>query len=409
MTISKITLQQINPQAIEACRILHTAGHQAYLVGGCVRDLVLGETPKDFDICTDASPQKVMSLFPKTYPTGIKHGTITVAMENNQFEITTFRIDGSYTDGRRPSEVFFVMDIEQDLSRRDLTINAMAYDPIQETIVDPFGGFDDLQSAKIKAVGAPELRFQEDGLRIMRVARFASRFGYLVEENTFKAMELSSNTLKKVSKERIKDELCKILMETNSAYGLLLLEQSKILNIICPILTSHSISPNLEKCQGELETRIAFLYNNLPIKSVHKELLSLRFSNKEIKKSLFLLELLNRYQIFNQKQTALAYKSFMAVLKNHSLEPWELTLKQFIILTEALGLGSEKLFDNFKEELVFTKAELQINGEDLMSIGIPAGPEIKRILDNCYLDILRHPKNNNKSYLLKYAMGKLFN
>lgn len=404
-------LGQIPQKAIEVCQTLSKAGYQAFLVGGCVRDLILGNNPKDYDITTDATPQTVIKIFPKTYPTGLQHGTITVAMgegKDNHFEVTTFRIEGEYTDGRRPDEVFFVMNVEQDLARRDLTINAIAYNPIDEQIVDPFGGILDLKNATIRAVGNPNARFREDGLRIMRVARFAARFGYAIEDATFEAMKNNIDTLKKVSKERIQDELCKTLMTMNPSYGFLLLEQSGALHIACPVLTStpplsHFVQ-YLDKCQGELETRLAFLYGNCAVKDAHQDLLFLKFSNKEIKKTLFLLELLDRYKPLDQRKSVLAYKSFMAVLKNHSPDPWNLTLEQFLILTEAIGFQSGSLFSNFQNETVFTKRDMQINGEDLLNIGVPAGPDMKKILEECYLEILKHPENNNKTQLMRFVM-----
>ena len=227
----------IKGQAIEVCRVLQEHNYQSFIVGGCVRDLLLNKTPKDWDICTSASPQKVVELFKKTIPTGLQHGTVTVCIGEgieNHFEVTTFRIEGEYTDGRRPEEVFFVTEVEQDLARRDLTINAMAYDPINNKMVDPYNGLEDLKNEIIRAVGKPSLRFQEDGLRIMRVARFAARFGYAVDQLTFIGMEENLETLKKISKERIKDELCKTLMSPYSSYGLDLLLKSGVLNIICP-------------------------------------------------------------------------------------------------------------------------------------------------------------------------------
>jgi len=203
-----IAPHQIHPLAIEVCRVLNQHQYQAFIVGGCVRDLILGQKPKDWDITTDASPKRVVELFSKTIPTGLQHGTVTVCMgegAENHFEVTTFRIEGEYSDGRRPDEVFFVMNVEQDLARRDLTINAIAYDPLSHRMVDPYGGVEDLKQGLIRAVGKPTVRFQEDGLRIMRVARFAARFGYRVDNHTFEGMKESLETLKKVSKERIND------------------------------------------------------------------------------------------------------------------------------------------------------------------------------------------------------------
>lgn len=397
----------IHPQAIEVCRVLSEAGHQAYIVGGCVRDLLLGQAPKDWDITTDASPQRVLELFPKTYPTGLQHGTVTVAMgegTENHFEVTTFRIEGEYKDGRRPEEVFFVMNVEQDLARRDLTINAIAYDPLSGEIVDPYGGMEDLKQKIIRAVGTARARFQEDGLRIMRVARFAARFGYAVNGETFKAMQENLDTLKKVSRERISDELCKMLMTNNPAYGLLLLLQSGVLDIACPLLVGRQLPflAHQDRVKGELETRLAFLYNKIDTSLVQSELINLKLSNKEVKKVIFLLQLLERFSALQEKDTPFAYKSFMAVLKNHAPEPWAQVLEQFITLSEALDYQSRALFDKYQDEIVFSKKEMQLNGDDLMNqVGMKPGPQIKNVLEHCYLDILRYPAHNYKEYLVE--------
>ena len=391
------------------CRMLNAAGYQAFIVGGCVRDLLLGVIPKDYDITTDALPNKIIELFSKTIPTGLKHGTVTVVMGEgieNHFEVTTFRIEGNYADGRRPEEVFFVMHIDQDLARRDLTINSIAYDPITNRLVDPFNGIEGLQNGLLKAVGNADYRFKEDGLRIMRVARFAARFNYKIDENTLSAMSNNLDTLKKVSKERIKDELCKTLMTDNQSYGIQLLHKCGALQVICPLLSTEPymlFAPKLDKCKGDLETRLAFLYGNMKNPEAYNELLSLKFSNKELKRVSFLLDLLDNYIQFANNGTVAAYKGFMAIIKNHAPDPWEYTLKQFIILVSAIGYKYSRDLDKYKGEIVFSKREMQINGNDLLELGITAGPKIKNILDVCYLEILRNPDNNNKEYLLKYA------
>jgi tRNA nucleotidyltransferase (CCA-adding enzyme) len=398
----------IHPLAVEVCRVLAKHEYQAFIVGGCVRDLILGQKPKDWDICTDASPKKVMELFPKHIPTGLQHGTVTVCMDEgvqNHFEVTTFRIEGEYSDGRRPDEVFFVMNVEQDLARRDLTINAIAYDPINHRVADPFGGVLDLKAKLIKAVGKPNVRFQEDGLRIMRVARFAARFGYAVDHATFQGMKDSLDTLKKVSKERISDELCKTLMSDNASYGLQLLQSSGALDIACPLLAGRQLPllPHQDSCPGPLEAKLAFLYNKLPIKAVQEELINLKFSNKELKKVIFFLELIERFYAFQERDTVEAYKSFMAVLKNHSPEPWEQLGHEFVALAEAQGLGAKALLEKYQEEVVIPRKEMKINGDDLLSAGMPAGPRIKKALDACYLEVLREPSHNSLYHLLEVA------
>lgn len=396
-TIS-ISKEMINPNAIEVCKILNEYGHQAFIVGGCVRDLMLGTIPKDWDITTDAAPQKVIDIFKKTYPTGIQHGTITVAMNNEHFEVTTFRIEGEYVDGRHPEEVFFVMNVKEDLSRRDLTINSMAYDPINSILIDPFGGIDDLKNDVIKAVGNPNSRFKEDGLRIMRTARFASRFSYEIETNTLQAMKDNVHVLQKVSKERIKDELCKILSTKYATYGLQILEYTEALQIACPMIKE------IEEYEysGELTTRLAILYSKFSAKQVQEELVNLKFSSKEIKQTCFLIDLIDKYNIANSKNTALAYKSFIATIKNFSPEPWEQCLNQFIILTNSIGSPCKPFIDKYKEEIVFSRREMSINGNDLIADGITSGPQIKSILESCYLEILKNPSINNKEILLEF-------
>lgn len=400
----------IPKQVIEVCKILNNAGYQAFIVGGCVRDLILGEIPKDYDITTDATPQKIMKLFPKNYPTGLQHGTVTISMGDgieNHFEITTFRIEGEYKDGRRPEEVFFVMNVNEDLARRDLTINAIAYDPILQSLVDPFNGISDIKSNIIRSVNNADARFKEDGLRIMRVARFAAKLQFSIENNTFQSIKNNLDTLKKVSKERIKDELCKTLMTKNPSFGLRILNESGVLNIIAPLLTSNSSYINtisyLNNCKGDLETKIAYLYNKYETSLVLDELIALKFSNKEIKRVKFLLDLLERYNHLDKKQTILTYKSFMALIKNHSPDTWEYTLEQFINLSEALGLKFKHIVNTYKNVKVYSRNELLINGNDLLSFGLSAGPNIKSILDACYLEILRHPEHNNQSFLMNFA------
>lgn len=410
----QINLKSVNPGAIKVCHVLQQAGYQAFIVGGCVRDLLLGITPKDWDITTDAKPENVLKLFDKTYPTGLQHGTITVAMGEgveNHFEVTTFRIEGEYKDGRRPEEVFFVNNIEQDLARRDLTINAIAFDPINNKLIDPFGGIDDLSSKIIKAVGDPNARFNEDGLRIMRVARFAARFNYQIEEKTLQGISSNLGTLKKVSKERIKDELCKLLMSSNPLYGLDILINNGVINIISPILSTpvyRHFYQFINQCRGDLETKIALLYANGATTKTQNDLIDLKFSNKEIKRILFLLNSLdhpfykeaNNYPDRNNKRHVNNYKLFIAHFKNESPDPWIHTLNQFIILTEAMGLQTKSTLSSFNDINVIARKEMNISGDDLIAGGIKPGPEIKSILDKCYKEILNYPEHNTKEFLL---------
>lgn len=397
--------QPIHPLAIEVCRTLQQAGFQAYIVGGCVRDLHLGVSPKDWDITSDASPEKIIELFPRTIPTGLQHGTVTVCMgegEHNHFEVTTFRVEGEYLDGRRPDSVKFVNSVMEDLARRDFTINAMAFDPVGNIGIDPLGGREDLEKKVIRAVGSPHARFQEDGLRIMRAARFAARFGFAIDPHTLRGMSDNLETLKKVSKERISDELSKTLLTQYTNIGMLILQACGALGIACPLLDGRVLPLLSGKYQGDLETRLAFIYNRLPAKLVEEELISLKFSTKEIKRTLFLLETLEKYFQFEQDESITTYKQFMARIKNESPDPWENILEQFILLSDGLGLSepARLLYVKYGKEIVHSRKSMKINGDDLLKAGITPGPRMKTLLNVCYQEILEYPDHNDKEYLL---------
>ena len=207
-----MTTIKLDPGAALLLDALHGAGHAAYAVGGCVRDSLLGLDPHDWDLCTSARPEQVMALFgeEKCIPTGLQHGTVTVKQGGRLYETTTFRTEGTYSDGRHPDAVCFVPDVREDLARRDFTINAMAYSA-EEGLIDPFGGRDDLAAHLVRAVGEPERRFEEDALRILRLYRFAARFGFAIDPATGAAARALGPHLDCVSAERIQEELLKLL------------------------------------------------------------------------------------------------------------------------------------------------------------------------------------------------------
>ncbi|MBP5159801.1 MAG: CCA tRNA nucleotidyltransferase, partial [Lachnospiraceae bacterium] len=190
--------------------VLRSAGNDAYAVGGCVRDSLLGRTPEDWDITTSASPDEVKVLFKRTVDTGIEHGTVTVMIDKTGYEVTTYRVDGKYKDGRHPESVTFTRSLEEDLKRRDFTINAMAFNE-NDGIVDLFDGRKDLEARLVRCVGDPRQRFGEDALRILRAVRFSAQLGFEIEEETAKAMGELAGTLEKISAERIRTELDKLL------------------------------------------------------------------------------------------------------------------------------------------------------------------------------------------------------
>lgn len=218
------------------CTKLHENNFKAYVVGGSIRDLIIGKPVYDFDIATDATPSQISSLFEKVIPTGIDFGTVTIILNGENFEVTTFRCEERYSDGRHPDKISFATNIEDDLSRRDFTVNAIAYDPISNNIIDPFNGQDDLKRKLIRCVGDPILRFNEDGLRPMRACRFAAKLNFEIEKNTFNAINKTLDIFKKVAPERIHDEIIKMLSSSLPSIGLEYMRKSGLLEIVMPEL-----------------------------------------------------------------------------------------------------------------------------------------------------------------------------
>ncbi|NOK09528.1 CCA tRNA nucleotidyltransferase [Corallococcus exercitus] len=219
---------------LEVITRLRELGHPTYLVGGCVRDMVRKVHPKDFDVATSALPEEVQRAFRKVIPTGIQHGTVTVVTGGNHVEVTTFRSEGDYLDGRRPSSVSFERDIVKDLSRRDFTINAMAYNPLDRELVDPFGGQVDLPAKLIRCVGSAQERFSEDGLRPLRAVRFAAVLGFTLDPATRDAIPATLAVFRKVALERVREELLKLLLSPRAETGLHLLADTGLMEVFLP-------------------------------------------------------------------------------------------------------------------------------------------------------------------------------
>ena len=281
-----MTTIKLDPGAAMLLDALHGAGHAAYAVGGCVRDSLLGLDPHDWDLCTSARPEQVMALFgeEKCIPTGLQHGTVTVKQGGRLYETTTFRTEGAYSDGRHPDAVCFVPDVREDLARRDFTINAMAYSA-EEGLIDPFGGQDDLAAHLVRAVGEPERRFEEDALRILRLYRFAARFGFAIDPATGAAARALGPHLDCVSAERIQEELLKLLAAPRPGSYL----EPAVLAVILPELepekqperfaelcrTIDRIEPTAEN----VPTRLAALLCPLGEAGARKALRKLKCSN----------------------------------------------------------------------------------------------------------------------------------
>ena len=281
-----MTTIKLDPGAALLLDALHGAGHAAYAVGGCVRDSLLGLDPHDWDLCTSARPEQVMALFgeEKCIPTGLQHGTVTVKQGGRLYETTTFRTEGAYSDGRHPDAVCFVPDVREDLARRDFTINAMAYSA-EEGLIDPFGGRDDLAAHLVRAVGEPERRFEEDALRILRLYRFAARFGFAIDPATGAAARALGPHLDCVSAERIQEELLKLLAAPRPGSYL----EPAVLAVILPELEPEKqperfaelcrIIDRIEPTAENVPARLAALLCPLGEAGARKALRKLKCSN----------------------------------------------------------------------------------------------------------------------------------
>jgi tRNA nucleotidyltransferase (CCA-adding enzyme) len=247
---------------LEVVKRLQVAGHEAYLVGGCVRDMVLGREPGDFDIATQALPDEVQRLFRKVIPTGIAHGTVTVLVPGGQVEVTTYRTEVGYADGRRPDRVEFRRDLTEDLARRDFTINAMAFDPRAAELRDPFGGLEDLDRCLVRSVGDAAARFGEDGLRPLRAVRFATVLDFALDPRTEAAIPGALGVFRKVAHERVRDEFMKLLLAPAVERGLLLLASTGLLGAAFPELESavrEGVGARVAAVPARPEVRLAAL------------------------------------------------------------------------------------------------------------------------------------------------------
>lgn len=266
------------PAAVmEVVRGLRAGGHAAFLVGGCVRDLLRGAKPKDFDLATSARPEQVQQLFKRVIPTGVEHGTVTVVVHKEHVEVTTFRAEAEYVDGRRPSRVEFHDDIEADLSRRDFTMNAIAWEPLTNTLVDPFHGQGDLAAKIIRAVRVPLERFLEDGLRPLRAVRFATVLDFTIEPETEAAIAQTLHVFRKVATERIQQEFVKLLLAPAASKGLALLHRTGLLAEFLP----EAVDANFDavgRAPRDEVVRLAVLLSGVP--KARDLVLRLKFPNK---------------------------------------------------------------------------------------------------------------------------------
>ena len=433
----KLTL---DPGAAALLDALHAAGYAAYAVGGCVRDSLLGRTAHDWDLCTSALPQQVMELFgaEQCIPTGLQHGTVTIKYGGQLYETTTFRTEGSYTDGRHPDEVQFVPDVREDLARRDFTINAMAYNAA-EGLVDPFGGQVDLQNGLLRAVGEPQQRFTEDALRILRLYRFAARFGFALDAATARAARQLAPHLDCISAERIQEELAKLLAAPQPGAYL----EPAVLAVVLPELTPESLTaakPVVDACpagEENLPVRWAALLGALGEADTRRVLKRLRCSNACIEETAVLVRetagegvcrSFSEDRPLGWDPAAAGSRAGDGMARfvseeKASARPGDIhirrllgryglrTVERLCALCAALrpqaapdcALAAQRARQLEADGVCCRVSQLAVNGRDLMAAGIPAGPALRRVLEALLDGVIRAEYPNEKPALLAAA------
>lgn len=419
---------------------LEQAGYEAYAVGGCVRDSLLGRSPDDWDITTLATPLQVKSVFRRTVDTGIRHGTVTVMLEREGFEVTTYRIDGEYEDSRHPKEVVFTANLAEDLKRRDFTINAMAYNE-RSGIVDIFGGTQDLERGVIRCVGDAKERFTEDALRMMRAVRFSAQLGFHIEEQTRQAVAELVRTLENISAERIQTELVKLLCSPHPDY-LRDAYRLGITRVILPELDRafetaqnnphhcYTVGEHLMNCllhvRDDKALRLAALLHDIGKPDTrttddtgtdhfygHVEqsealaiqiLRRLKFDNDTVQK----VRQYVRYHDYCIEPAAGAVRRALSKIGTEYF-PQVLELKRADALAQSTYQREEKLeqlsrLEELYEEIAaqnqcVSLKTLKISGDDLIALGVPRGKRIGELLQLLLEDVLRQPEHNDRAYL----------
>lgn len=377
---------------------IRDAGYEAFAVGGCVRDTLLGRTPEDWDVTTSARPEAVKAIFERTVDTGLQHGTVTVLKNRKGYEVTTYRIDGEYHDGRHPDSVEFTPNLLEDLKRRDFTINAMAYS--HETgIVDEFGGMEDLKAGIVRCVGRPEDRFTEDALRLLRALRFSAQLGFEIEESTYAAIKTIAPNLAKVSKERVQAELTKLLLSAHPERILLLKETGLSAQIVpgFDAVFAPALFSKLSRLPAEKSLRWAGFLLCQSTKQAEAVLKGLKMDNETIGNVSRMIE--------GAKETLpLEKPAVRRAMSRYTPYQLEGALK----LKELMGSPDAEEIRRLREEIIrdgdcVSLKELAVKGRDLLEAGVERGPMVGEILNHLFDLVLLHPEKNDREFLLKEA------
>nr|MBQ8253542.1 CCA tRNA nucleotidyltransferase [Lachnospiraceae bacterium] len=428
---------------------LEEAGYEAYAVGGCVRDSILGREPNDWDITTSALPQQVKDLFLHTIDTGLQHGTVTVMMHHVGYEVTTYRIDGEYEDSRHPKSVTFTRDLIEDLKRRDFTINAMAYNE-KDGVVDAFGGMQDLKNGIVRAVGDPKERFTEDALRMMRAVRFAAQLGYSIDEDTKTAVKQMADTLNKISAERIQVELIKLVTSDHPEHMRLLYETG-ITKVILPqfdrMMETEQNNPHhcysvgghtikaMEQVRADKVLRLTMLFHDMgkpDTKTTGEDgvdhfhghaAVSRDYAGEVLKKLKFdndTLRTVTKLTYWHDYKISPDKKSVRRALNKMGEDLFLLLLevKRADTMAQSSYQRERKLeeleqlktvYEQIKEEgECFSLKDLAVTGQDLIALGMKPGPQIGEILHMLLELVLEDPDQNEKENLLSVASKSIF-
>lgn len=374
--------------------------YECYLVGGSLRDYLLKRNVHDYDLTTSALPSETISLFDHVFLTGLKHGTVSILLNKEIYEVTTFRIDGTYLDNRHPSDVTFTRSLDEDLKRRDFTINALAYNP-SVGLIDLFNGINDLNNKIIRCVNNPNKRFKEDALRMLRAIRFSSELNFIIEENTYKAIKECAPLIQNISKERIRDEFNKTLLSDNP-YLLKEFYDTNLstyffneLSYIYENNLEEKLNNELNNSEKDLTTRLVILFSYLDKSSDFRKILNnFKLPNEIIKNVLKIynsleFEIKDNESLIRKEVSILGisnYKKLLNILKNKEND-------------EEINLVINK-FDTYNLNGLTLK-ELKVNGSDLLKLNYK-NIEIGNILNNMLIDVISDPSKNNKEYLLNH-------